>query len=143
MATISSSSSSSFSFLIVLSVLVVSNNVPMSHGQNLPVGLIPVNSLGSVLPNLVSGKIVDLTLIVNTLNGAAVLVQNIETSLNAVTRNVLVISSRVVGPITSVTPTILNQVSADVCSLLRSVNLGSILFADLNTDQVTQILSCV
>ncbi|KAI3855725.1 hypothetical protein MKX03_015601 [Papaver bracteatum] len=137
-------SSSSFSFLIFLSVLLVAaNNVPVSYGQNLPIGMIPVNSLGSVLPNLVSGKIVDLTLIVNTLNGAAVLVQNIETSLNAVTRNVLVISSRVVGPITSIFPTVLTQVSGDVCSLLRSVNLGSILFVDLNTVQVTQILSCV
>ncbi|MCL7044538.1 hypothetical protein MKW94_014027, partial [Papaver nudicaule] len=112
MAKISSSSSSSFSFLIVLSVLlVVANNLPTSHGITIQLSQISVNQLVSQIPSAVSGVPVDLTLITGTVNRVPLLVQSVTGTLNAVTRNLLVLSVGGVAPINLDTTTIINQVT--------------------------------
>ncbi|RZC93534.1 hypothetical protein C5167_007347 [Papaver somniferum] len=76
-----SSSSSSFSFLIVLSVLlVVANNFPTSHGrpQNVQVSDIFFNDLGNQIPQMISGIPVDIALISDAGYTAPLLLQRIE-----------------------------------------------------------------
>ncbi|MCL7046659.1 hypothetical protein MKW94_018914 [Papaver nudicaule] len=144
MAKTSSSSSSSFSFLVVLSVfLVVANNLPTSHGITIQLSQISVNQLVSQIPSAVSGNIVDLTLITGTVNRVPLLVQSVTGTLNAVTRNLLVLSVGGVAPINLDTTTIINQVPALVCNVVRNVNLGPILFVGLNVNQVQQIITCL
>ncbi|KAI3863349.1 hypothetical protein MKX03_023289 [Papaver bracteatum] len=98
MANISSYSSSAFSFLIVLSVLLVAaNNVPVSHGQT--VGSLPVDQISGVVPKEVLGVPVTLTMITSTAGAAPLIFQGPALNPNPLKQNVLIIRDDVAPPI--------------------------------------------
>ncbi|KAI3894756.1 hypothetical protein MKX03_033548, partial [Papaver bracteatum] len=100
--------SSSFSFQIVLSVLlVVSNNVPTSHGrlQNVQIVDISMNVLANQIPAMISGYPVHLVLIISPGSTDPLLFQKATANPNAVTKNLLILSSGGVAR----TPTVMNQ----------------------------------
>ncbi|KAI3890307.1 hypothetical protein MKW92_004160, partial [Papaver armeniacum] len=103
-----SSSSSSFSLLIVLSVLLVAaNNAPTSHGrpQNVQIS-VSMNVVANQIPAMISGYPVHLALIISPGSTDPLLFQKVTANPNAVTKNLLILSSGGVAR----TPTIMNQV---------------------------------
>lgn len=113
--------SSSFSFVIVLSVLLVAaNNVPISHGQA-TVADLSVTSFVTQIQKLDMG--IDSALIITSASDivgqSVTLVQITTSSVPALTSNVLILRSGTATPILKSDITTFNTVGDDVCRRLN------------------------
>ncbi|KAI3855726.1 hypothetical protein MKX03_015602, partial [Papaver bracteatum] len=113
-------SSSSFSFLVILSVLLVlANNVLVSHGRllNAPIGDISLIELANQIPDRVQDIPVKSILIFNIVDWTSLLVERVANDFDAATKSLLMVPSGSAAPGTT---TIIDRLPANACNMLQN-----------------------